>query len=168
MPIYENRQPFLSNSSSSIYMYQIEKSLGNPQGKVINKVLKLIIIYQKKDKQILFNMGTKHCFHSQCSSDNRKFKKDPKNKIFFIPFPKPHIDPAKWRQWIIAYKRANFDETKIKPHTYIYSKHFIGENGPTVFNPDPVSATQSKVKYYFVYFSNIFFVMVMWYILGCK
>ena len=91
-------------------------------------------------------MGTKHCCHGECCSDSRKLKNDPKNKIFFIPFLKPHIDPAKCRRWLIACKRVNFDETNIKPHTYICSKHFIGENGPTALNPDPVSATQSKVK----------------------
>lgn len=91
-------------------------------------------------------MVTKHCCHGECSSDSRKFKKDPNNKIFFIPFPKPHIDAAKCMRWIIACKRQNFDETKINAHTYICSKHFIGEGGPTAVNPDPVSATQSKVK----------------------
>lgn len=89
---------------------------------------------------------TKHCCYGMCSSDSRNFQKDAKNQIFFVPFPKPHIDAAKCRRWIIACKREHFDESKIRQHTYICSKHFIGGNGPTALNPDPVSDTQSKVK----------------------
>lgn len=58
-------------------------------------------------------MGTKHCCLGQCSSDSRKFKKDQKNKIFFIAFPKSHIDPAKCRRWIIACKRENSTRREI-------------------------------------------------------
>lgn len=92
-------------------------------------------------------MVTKHCCHGQCNSDSRKLNKVPGNKTFFIPFPKPHIDPVKCKRWIIACKRDNFGEKNIAPHTYICSKHFVGGDGPTPLNPDPVSATQSKVNW---------------------
>lgn len=93
----------------------------------------------------LAKMVTKHCSYGTCNSDSRKLKKDPGNKIFFVPFPKPHIDAVKCKKWILACKRINFNEVNIKKYSYVCSLHFVGLNGPTALNPDPVPASQSRV-----------------------
>lgn len=100
----------------------------------------------------------KHCAFGTCNSDTRKLKRDPNNSIFFIPFPKPHLDLKKCRKWIIACKREHFGQSNITKDTYICNLYFVGANGPTLLNPDPISATQTKVnilKYYNTFKKNL-------------
>ena len=74
---------------------------------------------------------TKHCCYGVCRNDSRYGHTDRMKKVFFIRFPKPHLDRAKAERWVNACRRD----------TYICSLHFIGENGPTTETPDPVIAT---------------------------
>ncbi|CAD6218938.1 GSCOCG00011491001-RA-CDS, partial [Cotesia congregata] len=57
----------------------------------------------------------------------------------------PHIDEVRCNKWIHASRRVDLTVKKINKYSYVCSKHFIGGKGPTVENPDPVSATISKV-----------------------
>ncbi|CAG2215587.1 unnamed protein product [Mytilus edulis] len=61
---------------------------------------------------------------------------------FFIPFPKPTTRRVICLKWIKASGRPgnDFNVDKIKRSTYICSKHFVGESGPTADNPDPIPA----------------------------
>ena len=61
--------------------------------------------------------------------------------MFFIRFPKPHLDRAKAERWVNACRRDGFTVASVKKDTYICSLHFIGEDGPTTETPDPVIAT---------------------------
>lgn len=90
-------------------------------------------------------MVTKYCCFGKCKSDSRKLKKNPENTIFFVPFPKPNKESEKCKKWILACKRDNFNESNVNKYTYMCSLHFVGQNGPTAINPNPISATQTKV-----------------------
>ena len=62
--------------------------------------------------------------------------------VFFIPFPKPIAQREKCVKWIKAWgiPADDFNIMKIKRSTYICSKHFVGEKGPTFEFPDPIPA----------------------------
>ena len=85
--------------------------------------------------------------------------------VYFIPFPKPPKDrikkkdpkkaaemSEKCRKWIHACGRPkdDFNESRITRNTYICSKHFVGENGPTDENPNPIPATKVSAIYLYV------------------
>ena len=84
---------------------------------------------------------TKHCCYGVCRSDSRYADTDRMKKVFFIRFPKPHLDRAKAERWVNACRRDGFTVASVKKDTYICSLHFIGEDGPTTKAPDPVIAT---------------------------
>ena len=84
---------------------------------------------------------TKHCCYGVCRSDSRYGHTDRMKKVFFIRFPKPHLDHARAERWVNACRRDGFTVASVKKDTYICSLHFIGENGPTTEAPDPVIAT---------------------------
>ena len=88
-------------------------------------------------------VGTKHCCYGTCNSDSRYHDRPRMEGVFFIPFPKPITKKEKCERWIRACGRApdDFDTGKINRSTYICSKHFVGEKGPTETHPDPVPAT---------------------------
>lgn len=50
----------------------------------------------------------------------------------------------KCKKWVHACGRPDFTINKVKRDTYICSLHFIGKNGPTEENPDPILATLSS------------------------
>jgi hypothetical protein len=62
---------------------------------------------------------------------------------FFLHFPGARHHSAKREHWIRAcYRGDKFVCTKDK--LYMYSLHFVGQNGPTTsVHPDPVSAITS-------------------------
>ena len=99
--------------------------------------------------------GNIHCCWGQCKTDNRYLYKAPKG-TFFIPFPKvPKIKEGmtkleikacnerieKAKRWVHLCYRKNFTIKNINKNTYICSLHFIGSNGPTPENPDPIKAS---------------------------
>ena len=99
--------------------------------------------------------ATKHCSWGLCTSDSR-YPDKLKDGVFFIRFCKPgrvKDDMTNWqkeqekmktekaKRWLHACGRKNFSHTSdIKKDSYICSLHFIGENGPTDENPDPIKA----------------------------
>jgi hypothetical protein len=61
--------------------------------------------------------------------------------IFFFNFPGARYHSAKRERWIRACHRD--DKFVCTKDSYIYSLHFVGQNGPTDEHPDPVSAITS-------------------------
>lgn len=86
--------------------------------------------------------GNKHCCYGTCNSDTRYRHREEMKDVFFIPFPKPTTRRETCLKWIKACGRPgnDFNVDKIKRSTYICSKHFVGESGPTAENPDPIPA----------------------------
>ena len=99
--------------------------------------------------------ATKHCCWGECKSDSRYFEKSPPG-TYFIRFPKQgrikdtmtewekgqeKQKTEKCRKWVYACGRKDFTVDDVKKDTYICSIHFIGNNGPTDENPDPILAT---------------------------
>ncbi|VDI15694.1 Hypothetical predicted protein [Mytilus galloprovincialis] len=85
--------------------------------------------------------ATKHCCYGTCNSDSRYTHKDYMEGVEFIRFPKPWRDREKCTRWINACRREGFTTERVKKDTYICSKHFVGEKGPTDADPDPIPAT---------------------------
>lgn len=88
-------------------------------------------------------MPTKHCAFANCTSDTRR----PQIGVTFIPFVKPGVNKERCLRWIHATRRTDLTLEQINIYRYVCSKHFIGGQGPTPENPDPVAATASKVGY---------------------
>ena len=86
-------------------------------------------------------VATKHCCYGVCDSDSRYSDRDRMKNVFFISFPKPSRDLQKCRRWIQSCRRDNFGIENVTKDTYICSLHFVGGNGPTDDNPDPIPAT---------------------------
>ncbi len=86
--------------------------------------------------------GVKHCCYGTCNSDTIYRHRESMKDVFFIPFPKPITQREKCVKWIKACGRPedDFNIMKIKRSTYICSKHFVGEKGPTFEFPDPIPA----------------------------
>ena len=88
----------------------------------------------------------KRCSWGTCKNDSRYPERITKNsngdRISFYHFPGPKRSAEKRKRWIDACRRGDaFNCTK---DSYICSLHFVGENGPTQEDPDPISATASK------------------------
>ena len=110
----------------------------------------------------------KRCAWGTCKTDSR----DPEwlikggKVINFHPFPSEKKLKERRELWIRSCSRA--DDFKCTKDSYICSLHFVGENGPTDIDPNPVPATASreKVCYLCVYcmstnyflFSNLKFI----------
>ncbi|XP_046863672.1 uncharacterized protein LOC124457476 [Xenia sp. Carnegie-2017] len=88
---------------------------------------------------------TKRCAWGTCKSDSRypdRLKRDAsRSKVFFLHFPGEKYHSDERERWIRACHRG--DRFVCTKDSYICSLHFVGENGPTVDNPDPISAIQS-------------------------
>ena len=110
----------------------------------------------------------KRCAWGTCKTDSRypeRLIKDGK-VINFHPFPSEKKLKERGELWIRSCSRA--DDFKCTKDSYICSLHFVGENGPTDIDPNPVQATASreKVCYLCVYcmstcyflFSNLKFI----------
>lgn len=71
--------------------------------------------------------------------------------VFFIYFPQLKKNPEKCARWVKSCGRpttgpAKFTVDSVTKDTYICSKHFVGEGGPTSLHPDPVPALASEVE----------------------
>ncbi|KAM9773113.1 lethal(3)malignant brain tumor-like protein 2 isoform 2-T2 [Syngnathus typhle] len=89
---------------------------------------------------------TKHCCFGFCRSDSRYAHRDHMRGVFFISFPKPRRNKEKCIRWVEACKRQGFTVENVSKHTYICSLHFVGRNGPTSENPDPIPATSEEIE----------------------
>src|SRR5207249_4169548 len=88
---------------------------------------------------------TKHCTYGECKSDTRYPDRPGMENVTFFHFPNKKREPEKCLRWVMACKRRkNFGIDKISTHSYICSKHFKGQIGPTPEYPDPISATASE------------------------
>jgi hypothetical protein len=89
---------------------------------------------------------TKRCAWGTCKNDTRypdRMQKNQQNDpVEFFHFPGPKRNPEKRMRWIEACRRG--DSFVCRKDSYICSIHFVGGNGPTKENPDPISATASK------------------------
>jgi hypothetical protein len=91
---------------------------------------------------------TKNCAYGECKNDSRYPERWERNRdkenIVFYHFPGPERQKDRRERWINACDREDiFVCTK---DSYICSLHFIGENGQTKENPDPISVITSKEK----------------------
>ena len=85
--------------------------------------------------------ATRHCSYGLCNNDSRFSDRDSMKDVTWIPFPKPKRTLEKCEKWVRACGRENFTVDRVKKWTYICSKHFVGERGPTTEHPDPIPAT---------------------------
>lgn len=90
----------------------------------------------------------KRCAWGTCKSDSRYperlFRKAEGITVTFHRFPSEKKHKERREAWIRACCRA--DGFVCKKDNYICSLHFIGKNGPTEENPDPIPATASEEK----------------------
>ena len=66
--------------------------------------------------------------------------------VVFIPFPKPKTQREKCERWVKLCGRQHFTVNSITKDTYMCSKHFVGEKGPTKENPDPLPALATSFE----------------------
>ena len=70
--------------------------------------------------------------------------------VTFFTIPDLLADPNKHKRWIHLCGRADLttksthDPSKARWQRFICSKHFVGGNGPTEQNPDPLPANYTK------------------------
>ena len=88
----------------------------------------------------------RRCVWGTCRNDKRLphlWKRNANgNDVFFVRFPSVRYEGERRERWIKACHRGdNFNCTK---NSYICSLHFVGENGPTLDNPDPISAVTGR------------------------
>ena len=96
-------------------------------------------------------VATKRCAWGTCRNDSRyphlMTKNDKGDEVRFYHFPAPKRwkeSAEKRKRWIVACHRG--DSFVCGKDSYICSLHFVGMNGPTEENPDPISATASREK----------------------
>ncbi|XP_048759607.2 uncharacterized protein LOC125669203 isoform X2 [Ostrea edulis] len=88
----------------------------------------------------------KHCSFGTCKSDSRY--PDKLNGAKFIPFPKPKTNFQKCVRWIALCRRPQYqlNVNKITKDTYICTKHFFNNDGPTAEYPDPCDAKTGELQ----------------------
>jgi hypothetical protein len=91
-------------------------------------------------------VATKRCAWGTCKNDSRypgrMIKNSNGDPIAFIHFPGAKRNGEKRERWIDACRRG--DSFICTKDSYICSLHFVGGNGPTSENPDPIPANASK------------------------
>ncbi|RWS30279.1 uncharacterized protein B4U80_10156 [Leptotrombidium deliense] len=85
-------------------------------------------------------MVLKRCAYGSCANDSSFTNKEKMKGVVFIRFPNAKLNEAKCKRWVDACNRQDFSVNDVNEDTYICSKHFVGGNGPTLLNPDPVSS----------------------------
>ena len=93
-------------------------------------------------------VATKRCAWGTCKNDSRYPHLMVKNKngdpVRFYRFPALKRSPARrLRSYKSCHRGDNFVCSK---DSYICSLHFVGQNGPTLENPDPISAIASEQR----------------------
>ena len=94
---------------------------------------------------------TKRCAYGTCKNDSRYPKSWVKNSngdpVKFFHFPGAVREKERRQRWIKACNRDDsFVCTKDSYISDICSLHFVGGNGPTKDDPDPISAVASKER----------------------
>ena len=87
----------------------------------------------------------KRCAWGTCKTNSRypeRLIKDGK-VINFHLFPSEKKFKERRELWIRSCSRS--DDFKCTKHTYIFSLHFVGENGPTDIDPYPVPGFQLQL-----------------------
>jgi len=91
---------------------------------------------------------TKRCAYGTCKNDSRYPESWVRNQngdpVEFFHFPGPVRQHERRQKWIKACHRG--DSFVCTKDSYICSLHFVGGNGPTKEDPDPISAVASKEK----------------------
>lgn len=77
----------------------------------------------------------KFCVYKKCKN-NTKAKNQ--QLIRFYPVPKPTNDIERCARWVKSINRENFTCQSVKKHHFVCSVHFLGGDGPTQNNPDPL------------------------------
>ena len=66
---------------------------------------------------------------------------------FIIPFPKPKTQLERCLKWIKLCGNAKLSKpSDATRNHYIYTKHFLGPDGPTAEHPDPVPAIGGETE----------------------
>ena len=99
-------------------------------------------------------VSTKHCCWGECKTDSMYPDKWAKSleelqesgKKVFLPFPKPSLDIAKCKRWLVDCSRELFTEKNVTRNTYICALHWPGEKGPTAEFPDPLKANLTRAQ----------------------
>lgn len=93
-------------------------------------------------------VATKRCAWGTCKNNSRYPERILKNvkgdPVTFFHFPGAKRCPERRKLWIDACKRG--DSFNCSKDSYVCSLHFVGENGPSKSNPDPIPATARKKK----------------------
>ena len=91
---------------------------------------------------------TKRCAYGTCKNDSRypqRWVRNPKgDPVEFFHFPGVVRQNERRQKWIKACHRG--DSFVCTKDSYICSVHFVGGNGPTREDPDPISAVASHEK----------------------
>lgn len=101
----------------------------------------------------------KRCAYGTCKNDSRypaSWVRNPKgDPVEFFHFPGAKRQKERRERWIKACHRG--DSFVCTKDSYICSIHFVGGNGPTDEDPDPISAVASKerVSYLCVLFIRV-------------
>ena len=93
----------------------------------------------------------KYCYHGLCKNDSRKpHARTMTNnrygeRVFFVRFTGKKRNATRAKAWIHAcrHPKDQLNLSKLSYYYFICSLYFVGENGPTSKNPDPVAATMS-------------------------
>ncbi|KAF1392510.1 hypothetical protein PFLUV_G00028760 [Perca fluviatilis] len=85
----------------------------------------------------------KRCAWGTCNSDTR-YPERLGDGVYFLPVPKPHLNPDKCLLWIKLCGRPQqqLNVNKINKDVYICSKHFVN-GGPSTEFPHPHQATRT-------------------------
>ena len=89
------------------------------------------------------------CSWGLCNSDARYYsKREDMKDIFFLAFPAKVRHKERCLEWIKACNRpdSQLNIETLRDYDYICSKHFVGGNGPTEENPDPLTAETYSVR----------------------
>ena len=94
-------------------------------------------------------VATKRCAWGTCKNDSRYPHLMNKNEngdlyTFIVSLHRKEHKKTTSIQWITSCHRG--DRFVCTKDSYICSLHFVGQNGPTVENPDAISAIASKQK----------------------
>ena len=101
-------------------------------------------------------MVNKYCCYGDCKSDSRKAREKFMLGVKWVLFPQRKTQLEKCKRWVRACSRQNWDEMDVTRNTYICSKHFVGGDGPTQKNPDPIPAYYSSNKVSDCFMSTVY------------
>lgn len=85
------------------------------------------------------------CVYGMCpNGDNNK------KGVELFRFPNPFENLSKCQRWVKACGLPRFSYAQVTSETCICGEHFVGGNGPTKKDPDPIPYSQARYSYYFL------------------